>query len=144
MVDESAVSFIKEGLEAGQTEIKASKIAETTSKNSRVISFAQMVISDHAAINDDLQKMAIGEKIAATDSVSPAHQAAITGMRNNSALKFDQAYIRLMIGDHQEAIKLFNVAKTDQNEDVQRFAKKTLPVLIMHLDSANAIAASLK
>lgn len=144
MVDENAGSFIKQGLEAGQTEIKASKIAETISKNARVISFAQMVIMDHTAINDDLQKMAIANKIAAADSVSAAHQATIVGMSNNSALKFDQAYIRLMIDNHQEAIKIFNAVKTDPNEDIQRFAKKTLPVLMMHLDSANAIASSLK
>lgn len=145
MVDESAVSFIKQGLEAGQTEIKASKIAETTSKNSRVINFAQMVISDHAAINDDLQKMAISNKIAAADSVSAAHQADISSMSNNSALAFDQAYIRLMIDDHQQAIKIFNTVKDDErNSDIQHFAKKTLPVLMMHLDSAKAISASLK
>lgn len=144
IVDESAVAFIKQGLEAGQTEIKASKIAETTSKNSRVISFAQMVIADHINIDDNLQKMAITNKVAATDSVSGAHQAAIASMSNNSGLKFDQAYIRLMIDDHEQAIKLFNIAKTDRNEDIQRFAKRTLPVLMMHLDSANAIFQSLK
>ncbi|MFD2871231.1 DUF4142 domain-containing protein [Mucilaginibacter ximonensis] len=144
MVDESAVSFIKRGLEAGQTAIKASKIAEATSKNSRVINFAQMEIADHVNINDNLQKIAITNKVAATDSVSNVHQAAIEGMSKNSNLKFDQAYIRLMIDDHEEAIKIFNVAKTDRDEDIQRFARRTLPVLMMHLDSANAIAESLK
>lgn len=144
IVDASAVSFIKQGLEGGQTDIKASKIAQTTSKNSRIINFAQMEISDHATINDNLQKMAITDKVAASDSVGAAHLAAITSMNNNSALKFDQAYIQLMINNHQDAIKIFNAAKNDRNEDVQRLARKTLPVLMMHLDSANAIATSLK
>ncbi|GAA4087448.1 DUF4142 domain-containing protein [Mucilaginibacter panaciglaebae] len=144
MVDESAVSFVKQGLEVSQTEINASKMAQTTSKNARVINFAQMMIADHAGVNDDLQKIAIANKIAASDSIGAAHQAAITSMANNSGVKFDQAYIQLMINGHQEAIKIFNVAKSDRNEDVQRFARKTLPVLMMHLDSANAIAASLK
>ncbi|HEY9532887.1 MAG TPA: DUF4142 domain-containing protein [Mucilaginibacter sp.] len=144
MVDDSAVVFIKQGLEAGQTEIMASKIAETTSKNTRIVNFAHMMIADHATFNDDLQKIAIDDKIAASDSVSDAHQAAITSMTNNSGVKFDQAYLQLMIAGHQDAIKIFNIAKSDRNEAVQKFARKTLPVLMMHLDSANAIAASLK
>jgi|GEM_PF-5635136 len=65
-------------------------------------------------------------------------------MRKNSTIKFDYAYIRLMIDGHQGAVRIFDIAKKDRNEDIQWFARKTLPVLMMHLDPANAIAASLK
>lgn len=144
LIDDSTSAFVKQGLEIGQTEIRASKIAQNISKNARVVNFAQMMITDHTGINDDLQKIAIADKIAAGDSVSAAHQAAITSMNNNNGVKFDKAYMQLMISGNQEAVKIFNTAKSDRNEDVKGFARRALPVLMMHLDSATAIAASLK
>lgn len=144
LVDEGTSSFIKQGLEAGQTEIKASKIAETNSKNQRVISFAKMIIADHSQAGDELEKIAINNRVRGEDSVSTAHQQNIADLSNISGNKFDKAYMQMMVADHQDAVKLFKEASNNQNEDILKFAKKTLPVLQTHLDSANVISASLK
>ncbi|WP_214070323.1 DUF4142 domain-containing protein [Mucilaginibacter sp. dw_454] len=144
MVDGNTSSFIKQGLENSETGIKASKLAQTASKNTRVINFAQMVVTDNDGISDDLQKFAIADKITGGDSVSATHLATITDLNNYSGVKFDKAYLTTMITGHQDAIKLFTAAKADNNEDIKKFANKTLPILQAHLDSATAIAASLK
>lgn len=143
-LDESGASFIKQGLEAGLTEIQAAKIAETNSKNPRVISFAKMMITDHTKAGDELEKIGINKRVAEGDTINTGHQKMIADISKKSGAAFDKQYIQMMVNDHQNAVKLFTEASNNKNEQVQTFAKKTLPVLKMHLDSANAICTSLK
>jgi putative membrane protein len=144
VVDESTSTFIKQGLEAGQTEIKASKIAEVNSKNPRVINFAKTMITDHDLAGDRLEKIAINNKIRGGDSISTDHQQFISKINALNGNAFDKAYINMMVTEHQNAIKLYTTASTDRMDDIQRFAKRTLIVLKTHLDSANNIATALK
>jgi putative membrane protein len=144
LIDEGSITFIQQGLEGSQAEINASKLAESRSNNSHLISFASKVITDHAAAGDELEKIAINNKVKAGDSVSIAHQKVIADMAALSGADFDKAYIQLMVADHQNAVKLYSAATNDRIEDIQRFARKTLPVLKMHLDSASTIYAGLK
>ncbi|MES2378901.1 MAG: DUF4142 domain-containing protein [Bacteroidota bacterium] len=144
LIDEGSVAFIQQGLEASQTEIRASKLAESRSSNSHLISFASKVVTDHAAAGDELEKIAINNKVRGGDSVSATHQKVIADMALLKGAEFDKAYIQLMVADHQNAVKLYTAATSDRIEDIQRFARKTLPVLKMHLDSANTIYAGLK
>ncbi|MBC7399344.1 MAG: DUF4142 domain-containing protein [Mucilaginibacter sp.] len=144
LIDEGSVTFIQQGLEASQAEINASKLAVGRSGNSHLISFASKVITDHAAAGDELEKIAINNKVRGGDSVSITHQKAMANMATLKGADFDKAYIQLMVADHQNAVKLYTVATNDRIEDIQRFARKTLPVLKMHLDSANTIYVGLK
>ena len=58
---------------------------------------------------------------------------------------FDKAYVSSMIDDHKNDIKSFEKAiKFLRDSDLKAFAVKTLPVLKKHLDSINAIKASMK
>jgi putative membrane protein len=101
-------------------------------------------VIDHATAGDELQKIAINNKVRGGDSVSTGHQKTISNLAMLSGTAFDKAYIQLMVTDHQNAVKLYSAAANDRIEDIQRFARKTLPVLKMHLDSATTIYAGLK
>jgi putative membrane protein len=143
-VDGQGSMFIEKGLEAGLTEVNASKVAETNSKNSRVIAFSKMMIADHVKAGDELEKIAIKKRASVGDAVSTAHQQEIKGLSTKSGLVFDNAYMQMMVNDHEDAVKLFTDAAQNKDQDIHNFAQKTLPILKMHLDSAKAIAASLK
>jgi putative membrane protein len=144
VVDEHGTVFIENGLEAGLAEINASKLAVTNSKNPRIINFAKMMITDHIKAADELEKIGISKRVTEGDTVSAVHKKMIKDLSSKLGLIFDGAYMQMMVSDHQYAIKLFTDAAQSKSEDIQRFAKKTLPTLKMHLDSAKAIAASLK
>jgi putative membrane protein len=144
IVDEGVSNFIKQGLEAGQTEIKASKIAEVNSKNPRIINFAKMMITDHALAGDELEKIAINNRVNGGDSISTAHQQLLADITALKGSAFDKAYINMMVTEHQNAIKAYTVASDDRMDEIQRFAKRTLITLKTHLDSANNIATALK
>jgi putative membrane protein len=142
--DSASISFIHSGLEAGQAEIKASEIASINSKDQHIIGFAKMMIADHSKAVDELENIAINNKVTGGDSINVTHQKAINNLKTLSGSAFDKAYIQMMVTDHQKAIDLFTKARTDKLETIQNFAQKNLPRLNMHLDSANAICAVLK
>jgi putative membrane protein len=144
MIDEGSVSFIQQGLEAGQTEIKASQLAAANSKNPHVLSFARSIIMDYDTTNDRLEKIAINNRVRGGDSVSARHQKAIANITSLSGNAFDKAYIQFMVTEHQNVVKLYNAATNDRLDAIQTFARRALPVLKMHLDSANLICATLK
>jgi putative membrane protein len=143
-VDQNTILFVKNGIEGGLTEIKASGMAITNSNNQRVIAFAKMLIDDHTKANDDLKKLESDKKIDETDTISSAHNLVLDGLSKKSGAAFDKAYLQIMVADHEQAIKLFTTGAKDTDPDVVKFATATLPTLKMHLDSANAICIALK
>ena len=144
LVDEGGLSFIKNGIEGGLTEIKASTIAQTTSKNMRVVNFAKMMITDHTSAGNELMKVESSKLMDKVDTISGDHQQMIAALAARSGADFDKAYMKMMIDDHKKTIQLFTDASYNTSQTIQNFAKKNLPVIRMHLDSANAIYTSLK
>lgn len=143
-VDDVSESFIKKATEAGFTEIKASAIAETLSKNPRVVRFAKMILEDHTEINKTIVQIDDNKFANNADSISAGHQKKIDSIARLSNVTFDKAYMNMMLNEHNKAIVLFEEASANKNTAVQQFAKKTFPTIKMHLDSAKAIAVSLK
>jgi len=143
-VDQNSILFIKNGIEGGLTEIKASGMAITNSNNQKVIAFAKMLIDDHTKANDDLKKLESDKKIDQTDTISSAHNLVLNDLSKKKGNNFDKAYLQMMVADHELAIKLFTTGTKDTDPDIAKFATATLPTLKMHLDSANAICITLK
>ncbi len=58
---------------------------------------------------------------------------------------FDKAYIQMVIDDHADQIALYKTVIEDKkNVEVADFAKKMLPGLQAHLDTAKLISTTLK
>jgi len=145
LVDDGGLSFIKDGLEGGMTEIKASKLAKANSSNPRIISLADMMITDHTQAGGELKKIEAAKLVDARgDTISMDHQKQIEALKDKKGAEFDKAYIEMMVADHEKAIELFTEATGNTSNLIQNFSRKTLPTIRMHLDSAKAIAASLK
>jgi putative membrane protein len=143
-VDDQGLSLIKNGLEGGLTEIRASSLAKTHSSNPRIISFAGMMITDHTKVGNELKKIEADKQVQGKDVISDDHKHMIANLSSKSGVEFDRAYMQMMVNDHEQAVKLFSDAAENKSATIHDFAKKTLPVIQMHLDSARAINASLK
>lgn len=144
LVDGQGLHFIKKANDAGLTEVKAARVAENNSQNPRVIGFAKMMVTDHTQVGDELAKLSSDKMVDNPDTPSVAHQAAIDSLSKLSAGEFDHAYMQMMVKDHEQAIELFTETTGNKNSAVRNFARKVLPTLKMHLDSAKAIYSSLK
>jgi putative membrane protein len=143
-VDQDGLSLIKNGLEGGMAEIKASGLAITNSSNQRVISFAKMMIEDHTKADSILKTMKTDKLVEEKDTISIDHQKMISSLSKQSGPEFDKAYMQMMVTDHQGAVQLFTDGSKNTDGKISDFATKTLPTIKMHLDSATAILASLK
>ncbi len=138
------LNLIKNGIEQELTEVKASSIAQSNSKNPKVISFANMIANDHKLTEDGLKKIEANNLVQGNDSISTSDMQRIDSISKLTDAQFDKAYLHIMIEDHRKAIKLFYDASQTKNAPIQKFTRKTLPILQMHLDSAKAIIADLK
>jgi len=143
-VDQDGMNFLKNGLEGGLTEIKASGLALTQSNNQRIIGLAKMMIDDHTKAGNEFKKIEKDKLVPEIDSLNTDHTEKIKALSAKTGAAFDKAYIQMMIADHTDAIKLFTNASQNTDIEVRNFAAKTLPTLKMHLDSATAINSSLK
>ncbi|MEH3115825.1 DUF4142 domain-containing protein [Pedobacter terrae] len=65
---------------------------------------------------------------------------AIDQLRKLNGSSFDQAYVEMMISDHQKAVALFEKAAQSSDADVKRYAGKYLPNLRKHLKQVSALA----
>jgi putative membrane protein len=144
LADDLGVSLIRNGIEGGMTEIKASSLAATNSQNADVKNLAEKMIADHSSADSSLLLIEDDKLITEKDTISGEHRELIDSLAKKTGADFDKAYIAMMIKDHKEAVELFTAASDDKNQTIQDFARKTLPTIQMHLDDAKKIEASLK
>jgi putative membrane protein len=145
LVDDMGLAFIKTANEGSLTEIKAATVAQSKSQNPRVINFAKMMIADHTAAGKELQQLADKKDVVHNDNViSKEHQQMISEIGKLNGAEFDKAYMGMMVTDHVKTIEGFKSVTRNTSKALNDYAEKTLPKLMMHLDSAKAINASLK
>lgn len=139
-------SFLVEAADGGMMEVLAGELAKQKAVNQRVKNFGDMMVKDHSKANDELKSLATSEKITIPAAVSDNTQKMIDKLNEKTGTDFDKAYIKMMVDDHIEDVRKFELAATDVNNNtaVKKFINKTLPVLRIHLDSAKAIQQSIK
>jgi putative membrane protein len=140
--NEEGLSFVKDALESGATEIKVSQLALTNSKNPEVLAFAKMIIADHTDADAELRKISGSKSV--NDTLTVAHQHLVSSLTNKTGREFDKEYTQAMVNDHENAIKVFKAGETNTDKKLKGFADKTLPKLQEHLKQANAICLGLK
>jgi putative membrane protein len=143
-VDDKTHSFMKDAAEAGMAEVEIAKLAKDRALNPRVKNFAEMMIKDHSAANNDLMAVA-REKSVTLPSTLGKHQDHLEDLSKKNGADFDKAYMKAMVNGHEDVVKEFEKTAQDGTDpDVKTFAAKKLPTLRMHLDSAKAINKALK
>ena len=78
--------------------------------------------------------------------ISFANFPAMNDIQKKSGADFDREYIKEMVDDHEKDVNKFKRFAEEDNvdADLKSFASKTLPVLLMHQDSAKKISDVLK
>ncbi|RYZ94940.1 MAG: DUF4142 domain-containing protein [Sphingobacteriaceae bacterium] len=144
LADKESEAFINAASESGLTEVEASGLAQNRSKNKRIVKYAGMLIDHHTAIGEELHQLGAELAVTHDDTMSLNNQEAIAGLSEKTGAAFDKAYMVMMVDGHTKAVQLFTDATSSKISPVNSFAKRNLPILKTHLDSAKAINASLK
>jgi putative membrane protein len=130
-------AFMMKAAKAGDKEIAVSQAVMDKLVNVQVKNFAQTMITDHTAAGAALATL------AATKNVQlPQADASVGEDWSKKTGDIDSKYVKEMVSDHEEAVKLFEKGSKSTDADIAAFAQKTLPTLQHHLMMAQELAKS--
>jgi len=135
---------------ANQVDIDAGKFASGRATNPEVKKFADLMVTDHTAVNKSAVDLATRLKVTPEDN--PTSQNLKSGgesnLKNLKGLKgaaFDRAYVEHEVAYHQAVLDA--VDKTlipgAKNEELKALLVKTRPAFVAHLEHAKHVQSML-
>jgi putative membrane protein len=145
-LNEQDVQFLEQMAQSGMLEVQASQLALQSATEEGVKQYAQLMLIEHEKIADSLQGLASAYNIELPSELQGKFRDTLASLQQQRSAEFDQRFIDdVAIGAHEDAVKLFKrVAEETQNQDINTFAKKSMTVLLQHLDRAKNISQSRK
>jgi putative membrane protein len=129
--------FVKDAAIGGMAEVELGKLAAEKGSSEAVKQFGQKMVDDHSKANDQLKQLASKEGITIPDTLDSKHQSRVDKLAKLSGPKFDKAYVKDAVKDHEKDVSEFkNEAQYGSDPNVKQFASNTLPVLQEHLTAA--------
>ena len=136
--------FIREIAIGGRTEIDAGALAKQKGQSTLVINFGNRMTIDHSKADQRLADIARTVDVTLPNQPDQEHRDMRAQLDQANGGAFDIAYIRGQITDHQKAVQLLEwEIGSGENAQLKAFAAETLPVIMQHLEMANAILTQL-
>lgn len=137
--------FYTQAAESGMAEVMLGNLALQKTQNEQIRQFAQQMVTDHTNANNELKQLAESKNITLPSAVSSKQQSAYDKLNGMNGMDFDKAFMKQMVKDHENAVKLFRKqSEKGEDADAKAFATKTLPTLQMHLQMAKTMNDSMK
>jgi len=137
-------SFIMQAALSNTAEIQAGQLADSTSDSSVIKTFAQNLVTDHQAAQNDLKSLGAQLNVNVADSADSNHVLVLDSLRALTGRAFDSAFIMNQIQDHNKAISDYQAEINAGNKtSVVKYANQYLPALQMHLSTADSIATAM-
>ncbi len=127
-------SFVMEAARDGLGEVQIAQLAQQKASSDQVKDLAQKLVNDHQKANDELKSIASQENITLPTEPSQKDKARIDRLSKLSGQRFDQAFLKEQVRDHQKDIRAFRQeADNGQDAQLKQFAQKNLDVMQQHL-----------
>ena len=137
----SARQFIQDAATGGTAEVSLGRMAANKAGSTQVRAFAERMVKDHGAANDELMELAKKKGVSLSTQLDPTHRALVDRLGSLSGPEFDREYMQAMVSDHQTDVGKFErEVKGGRDADVKSFAERTLPTLRQHLELAQETA----
>jgi putative membrane protein len=131
--------FVEKAASGGMAEVQAAQLAQTKADDQKVKDFAQQMITDHTAANQQLSTLAEKKGVTVPTDLSAKDQKTLDKLGKLDGKKFDKAYMKAQVRDHQAMLSLLQKeAKSGRDADMKSFAEQTIPMVQKHLDMAQA------
>jgi len=137
--DRASEKFIKAAIEGNMAEVQVGKLAQDKGQRADVKSFGQMLASDHGSANRKAMQVANQLGVMPPSEPNAKQKKVYDKLSKLSGDKFDAAFAKEMVKDHQHDIKDFEKAAKNTQEPARSFASETLPTLRKHLETAQAL-----
>ncbi len=145
MITSPDTMFAMEAAQGGLAEVKLGQLAADKAGSADVKAFGQKMVDDHTKANDQLKSIAGQNGMTLPTTMNAKDQAIYDKLSNESGAQFDKAYMRSMVKDHEEDIKVFKKeAEKGKNPQLKQFAQQTTPILESHLEMAKSAETKVK
>jgi putative membrane protein len=125
--------FVEEAGTSNLAELKVAKLALDRGSSTQVKDLAQQLIDDHTKAGDQLKQIADEQGFSLPSEPTAKQKAIYDHLARLSGSAFDQAFLKQMKTDHQNAVSLFQRESTSaQDPQLRSFASETLPTLEHH------------
>lgn len=130
--------FIQEAAESGMYEVQVAQLAASKATDPEVKSFANMLVEQHTAANNELVQLANSRKVELPAAPSRGMRREVEKLGKLSGNEFDARFMRdVGIKDHEKDIKKFEKAsERAKDPELKAWIDKTLPRLREHLAHA--------
>lgn len=137
-------NFARAAAAGGSAEVQLGRLANQKGKSSVARQFAQRMVDDHSKANNRLEELAAAANIPLPKALDAEDKAMRERLDKTQGDDFDRDYIRGQITAHQETAQLFeHEIGSGQDMQLKNFASQTLPVIMQHLEMAQAINVQL-
>jgi putative membrane protein len=127
--------FVEKAASGGMAEVQAAQLAQQKSQDPKVKDFAQQMITDHTAANQQLTTIAQQKGLTIPASLDAKDQKEIDKLQSLSGTKFDRVYMKSQARDHEAMLKLLQrEASSGKDPDLKSFADQTAPTVQKHID----------
>jgi len=132
-------------------EIKPSQLAMDKAQNADVKAYAQRMITDHGMLEDSLKALERQENVspapnAMSQQIETETRSTLQQLQGLSGAEFDRAYMQAMVQSHQAALNAVDTQLLPSAQDPKvkmALEQKVRPIIVAHLESAQAIQRSL-
>jgi putative membrane protein len=133
--------FIQQAAEGGMYEVQIAQLAASKATDANVKSFADTLVKDHQAANNELVQMANAKKVELPAAPPRAMRRDIERLAQRKGKDFDEHFVREVgIKDHEKDIKMFEKGSGSvKDAQLKAWIDKTLPHLREHLAIAQKL-----
>ena len=140
----TSAQFLASAYQDGLAEIQLGQLALQRATNADVKTFAQRMIDQHTALNNEITSLAQSKNITLPTAPTADQQAEATRLSGLSGQEFDLAYMQANVTGHRKDVtEARTQAKSGDDPTVKMLADNALPILEAHLAVAEEINALL-
>ena len=130
---------------ANMAEVETGKLALEKAQDPKVKEFAQHMVDDHGKMLDEVKQLAQSKGVDLPSAPDAKHEKVMKKLQSASGASFDREYMRAMVKDHRDALKLAQrTAKGAKDPDLKAAAQKAAPDIQEHLKMAQDLAKNEK
>jgi putative membrane protein len=131
VVSDKDREFLEKAAKSGIKEVAVSQAMLARASSPEVRAFAQMMVTDHTAANQELKTLA-ASKFVPLPAETDADKYLEEWKKKSGDV--DKEYLKEMVADHKKAVELFEKGTKANDPEIAAFARKTLPKLKHHLE----------
>lgn len=140
-LNETDETFVEIAARSNMAEIEFGELATTKGTDSLVKVYAQRMVDDHNAAQDELKELADDYGgIEWPNDLDEGHDEIMEQLNNAQGYTFDTLFMATQMRMHEDAVNRFRTATTNSTDmRVKAYATKHLPHLEDHLQQADSI-----